>query len=103
MPSTVIKTFCVAMAVLGASANAQEGERPPQFLQDPVLGLRLPLARLRLDPMPDDIRALCDQMADNATWMGRQWIFGVARYSTSTYYLVNGYSKRRHPKPGERL
>lgn len=103
MPSIVIKILCITAAVLSASAAAQEVERPPQFVHDPVLGLRLPAARLRLDPVPENIRALCEQMADNATWTARQWIFGVAKYPATTYYLVNGYSKRRNAEAGERL
>ncbi len=42
-------------------------------------------------------------MADSENWTTRQWIFGVAKYSTDTYYLVNGYSKRRNPTPGQSL
>jgi hypothetical protein len=103
MPSTVIKSLYLAVALIALRAGAQESDHPPRFLHDPVLGLRLPAASVKLDPMPDDIRAMCEQMADNATWIGRQWIFGVAMDSASTYYLVNGYSKRRNPKPGERL
>ncbi|WP_156398128.1 hypothetical protein [Duganella sp. Root336D2] len=104
MLSITIKGLCAAalLAVLCASASAQESKHPPQSLRDPILGLRLPSAGLKLDPVPEDIRALCAQMADSETWTTRQWIFGVAKNSTDTYYLVNGYSKRRNPKPGER-
>lgn|GEM_PF-783543 len=104
MLSTAIKGRCAAvlLAVLCASAGAQESKRPPQFLQDPVLGLRLPIAGMKLDSVPEDVRALCEQMADTETWTTRQWVFGVTEYSSATYYLVNGYSKRRHPKPNQR-
>lgn len=104
MLSTAIKGRCAAVlfAVLCASAGAQESRRPPQFLQDPVLGLRLSIASIKLDPVPEDVRAQCEQMADTETWTTRQWIFGVTEYSSATYYLANGYSKRRHPKPNQR-
>lgn len=104
MLSTAIKALCTAvlLALLCASAGAQESNQPPQFLQDPVLGLRF-RADAKLDLLPEDIRALCLPMADTETWATREWIFGVARHSTATYYLVNGYSKRRNPKPGQRL
>ena len=46
---------------------------------------------------------MCAEMADSATWTGRQWIFGAAKYNAVTYYLVSGYFKRRHPQSGERL
>lgn len=103
MLSTAIKSLCLAVAILGASASAQESDLPPQFVQDPVLGLRLPLARITLEPLPEEIRAMCAPMADTETWTGRQWIFGVTEYASATYYLAHGYMKRRHPKPGQRL
>lgn len=104
MSFTVIKRLCAAFlfAAVGTSAFATESNRPPSFVQDPVLGLRLPVAQLKLDPVADDIRALCTQMADNVTWSGRQWIFGVARSGGTTYYLTNGYFKRLHPQRGQR-
>ena len=103
MPSIAIQRLCIAIAALSASAGARESNRPPQFVHDPVLGLRIPAASVKLDPMPETIRAMCEQMADNATWTGHQFIFGVVKNSTATYYLVNGYAKRRNPQPGERL
>lgn len=105
MLSTAIKGRCVAglFALLCATAGAQESNRPPQFLRDPILGLRLPTAGAKLEPLPEDVRALCEQIADTETWATRQWIYGVAKHSTTTYYLVNGYSQRRNPKPGQRL
>ncbi|NHZ98884.1 hypothetical protein [Massilia sp. CCM 8734] len=103
MSSTVIKRLCAAVvfAALSAVAGAAESRHAPTFVADPMLGLRLPVARLKLDPVPDEIRALCEQMADNETWTGRQWIFGVAKSPTATYYLANGYFKRRHPQRGQ--
>lgn len=108
MSSTVIKRLCkrlcaaVVLASAGAGAFAAESSRVPTFVQDPVLGLRLPVAKLKLDPVAEDIRALCEQMADNETWSGRQWTFGVAKSPTTTYYLANGYFKRLHPQRGQR-
>ena len=104
MLSTAIKSRCVAvlLAVACVSASAQESKHPPQFLRDPILGLRVPLTGIKLDAVPEDVRALCAQMADNETWTTRQWIFGVAKDSTATYYLTNGYSKRRTPTPEQR-
>lgn len=105
MSSTVIKSLCtcVLAAALGTSAIAAESSYRPQFVQDPVLGLRLRIASVSLDTVPEEIRALCTEMADSATWTGRQWIFGIAKYPTMTYYLVSGYFQRRHPQSGERL
>lgn len=103
MPSTVIKSLFLAVAVFSSSAGAQESNYPPQFVQEPVTGLRLTVASIKLDPMPEALRAMCDQIADNQTWTGRQWIFAMAEYPSATYYLLNGYAKRRNPKHGERL
>lgn len=104
MSSTVIKRLCAAavLAAAGAAAFAAESSRPPAFVQDPVLGLRLPVAKLKLDAVAEDVRALCEQMADNETWTGRQWTFGVVKAPTVTYYLANGYFKRLHPQRGQR-
>ncbi|WP_028100486.1 hypothetical protein [Pseudoduganella violaceinigra] len=105
MLSTAIQGRCGAIlcALLCASACAQESNHPPQFLRDPILGLRLPVASAKLDVLPEEIRAQCEQMADTETWTTRPWIFGVANDSTATYYLIHGYSMRRNPKPGQRL
>ncbi len=104
MSSTVIKRLCAAvvLAALSAVAGAAESNQPPKFVQDPVLGLRLPVAKLKLDPVSEEIRALCDQMADNENWTARQWTFGQAKSSEAAYYLTSGYFQRRHPQRGQR-
>ncbi|MES2741159.1 MAG: hypothetical protein V4754_09420 [Pseudomonadota bacterium] len=101
MPSTVIKSLCIAVALFGASAGAQESDHPPRFLHDPVLGLRLPVADAKLEPVPEAIRALCAPMADSEISTGRQWIFGMVKQPTATYYLVDGYAKLRNPQPDQ--
>lgn len=105
MSSTVIKSLCtsVVFAALNTSAVAAESSHRPQFVHDPVLGLRLPVASIHLDTVPEAIRAMCTEMADSATWTGRQWIFGAAKYRAVTYYLASGYYKRRHQQSGELL
>jgi hypothetical protein len=105
MPSTAIKRLLAAIlfAVISAAAAASGSSRPPRFLPDPVLGLRLEVAGLKLDSLPEDIRAICGQIADDERWTGRVWIFGQAKDAGSIYYVLGGYFKRRHPEPGERL
>ncbi|MFP5393172.1 MAG: hypothetical protein ACLGI6_16760 [Gammaproteobacteria bacterium] len=105
MSSTLPRRLCATLllAAVGAGAGAAESNQRPRYVQEPILGLRLPAAGAQLDVLPDDVRALCVQMADNESWSGRQWIFGMARSATSTYYLVNGYFKRRSPEAGEGL
>jgi hypothetical protein len=105
MSFTVIESVrtAVLFAVLSASAGAAERTQAPQFVQDPILGLRLPLSSAHLDTLPEEIRGMCAEMADSDTWTGRQWIFGTVAYSTTTYYLASGYFQRRHPQPGQPL
>lgn len=99
MPCTAIKqSFASAvLAVAGVAVSAAEYSQPPQFLIEPVLGLKVERTGVRLDPLPEHVRRLCAQMADNDMWTARQWIFGTASSEGKTYYLVNGYFMRRHP------
>jgi hypothetical protein len=63
----------------------------------------LPLDRLNVDKFPEDIRATCDQIADDELYTGQVWIFGRAKDAASTYYILTGIFKRRSPDPeGER-
>jgi hypothetical protein len=105
MLSTVTKKLLAALlfAVFGNSANAAPTNHPPRFLQEPVLGLRLEVAGLKLDPLPEDVRAMCGQVADDDIWTGRVWIVAEARDAAATYYVLAGYFKRRHAGPGESL
>ena len=96
------KTFAmIVLATATITSEAADVEHPPKYLVEPVFGLRVALANVKLDPLPDQIRAVCAQMADNGTWTGRQWIFGVVKTGEATYYLVSGYFERQHPEPGE--
>lgn len=96
------KLFATIVLVTScAIAGAADFEHAPEYLVEPVFGLRVALANAKLDPLPAQIRAVCVQMADNDTWTGRQWIFGAVKRDEATYYLVSGYFERQHPKPGE--
>jgi hypothetical protein len=106
MRFTVIDTLAaVALFAISATAMASNNDRPPRFLNVPLLGLRLPLDRLNVDKFPEDIRATCRQIADDELYTGQVWNFGTARDAASTYYLLTGIFKRRHPdtKTGRRL
>jgi len=91
------------LAFASAAACAGPNTKPPRYLLDPVLGLRLPAGPVKLDELPEPVRALCEQIADNPTWTARQWLFGTAQHGRTTYYLVGGYFKRRHAAHGEPL
>jgi hypothetical protein len=105
MPSTAIKNLLAALllAMTGSYANASPSNHPPRFLQEPVLGLRLEVAGLKLDPLPEDVRAMCGQVADDETWTGRVWIVAEGKDATTTYYVLAGFFKRRHPEPGQSM
>jgi hypothetical protein len=104
MPCTVISRLAaVTLLTISAAASASSSDQSPRFLTVPVLGLRLPLDRLNVDKFPEDIRATCDQLADDALYTGQLWVFGTAKDAASTYYILTGYFKRRRPDPdGER-
>lgn len=91
----------VILSTSSVIAGAADFEHTPKYLVEPVFGLRVALASAKLDPLPDQIRAVCVQMADNDTWKGRQWIFGTVKRDDATYYLVSGYFERQQPEPGE--
>lgn len=103
MPFIATRKFVVTIAVVVASmaASAAEYAHPPKYLVEPMFGLKVQLANGKLEPLPEQVRAACTQMADNEAWTGRQWIFGVVQSDEATYYLVSGYFERRHPGPGE--
>lgn len=83
------------------TADATGSDKPPRFLTVPVLGPRLPLARINLEPFPEDVRVKCGQLEDEFV-TSRVWIFGRARDAASTYYVLSGYSKRLNKDPDQK-
>lgn len=104
MPCTAINKLAAAsLLAISATAGASSTNQPPRALTVPVLGLRLPLERINVDKFPEDLRATCDQIADDELYIGQVWIFGKARDAASSYYVLTGIFKRRNPDPtGER-
>lgn len=104
MSSTVTRSLVLAaLFAICTTAAATSSNQPPRYLPVPALGLRLPLERLNLAPFPEEVRATCDQIADNDQSTGRMWIFGRAKDAASTYYILTGYFKRRSPDAERRL
>lgn len=101
MPSIVTKGLIViaSLAVVCCSAQAKDG--PPSVLQEPVLGLRLPAAKLRLNALQDEIKNKCAALADNERWKGHLWVYATTRDAGGTYYVVGGYYERSNPEPGQ--
>lgn len=103
MPSTATKrrlAICL-FALSSIVGAADQNVSSPRYILDPLLGVRLPLTSANLDTLPEQVRALCVQIADNPTWTGRQWIFGSAKEGETSYYLVGGYFIRKQAVKGE--
>lgn len=104
MPSIVIKRLTTAALFAICTTTAASGSnKPPRFLTVPVLGLRLPVDRIDLEPFPEDLRAMCGQIEDNEVHTARVWVFGRAKDAASTYYVLTGYFKRHNPESDQRL
>jgi hypothetical protein len=104
MLSTAISKFVSAvLLVIGATAAAAPfGDKPPHFLTVPVLGLRLPLDRINLEPFPENLRVKCSQLEDEIV-TSRVWTFAHAQDRAKTYYVLGGYFKRLNKRPEQRL
>lgn len=102
MPSTVTKRAIIASLFAIASAVATAGNKPPRYLNEPVLGLRLD-AGAKLDPLPKQVQAVCKRIADDEESSVHLWIFAQAADAGATYYVASGYLKMRHPPPGKPL
>lgn len=95
LKSAVAAVLFASAVSLAAAATA---DSLPRFLPVPVVGLRVPLSGLDLEAFPDDLRALCTDVADDSTWTGHLWVFAKARYEGTNYYVVSGYLQRRVPE-----
>jgi hypothetical protein len=95
MPFIDTRPYYLALflCVLSSGAWAAK-EAPPSVLQEPVFGLKLPLASAKLKPFPDEMRAQCKQLADNESWKGHLWIYAKAEDEFGTYFVVGGYYER---------
>lgn len=103
MSSTATKHVFAAclLALTGAVSAAQQNTNPPRYLQDPVFGLRLPVSSSNLETLSEQVRAICEQIADNPTWTGHQWVFGATQEGPTTYYLVGGFFERKNVQRGQ--
>lgn len=100
MSSIATKRAILATLVMIGSAVATAGDKPPRYVIEPALGLRLDAA-VQLEPLPDEVSTLCSRDTEN--WISHERIFARAKDAATTYYVVSGYSKRRNPEPGQSL
>jgi len=98
MLPTAIKRLVIAVSLAAVCSMAHAKDKPPGVLQEPVLGLRLPIAKLRLNALSDEIGNKCEALADNEKWKGRLWVYATAKDAAGTYYVVGGYYERPYPK-----
>jgi len=82
------------------SVVAAAGDKPPRYIIEPALGLRLD-AGVKLEPLPNEVSTLCSRDSEN--WVHYEQIFARTHDAATTYYVVSGYSKRRNPEPGQSL
>jgi len=101
MLSIVTKRLVAVVSLALVSCTSQAKEVPPRALQEPVLGLRLPTAKLRLNVLPDDVRNKCAVLADNERLKGHLWVYATAKDAASIYYVAGGYYERPNPEPGQ--
>ena len=108
MSSAVTSLVCTALFALctaasaASAASAGDKRQPPKYVNEPLLGLRLD-ADVKLDLLPEEVRAKCEQIADNEKSTARWWIFASTFDTATAYYVVGGYSKMRYPEPGRPL
>jgi hypothetical protein len=100
MPSIATRRAIFAALAMTASAAAWAGNKPPRYVIEPALGLRLD-AGARLEALPSDVTNMCSRDAD--IWISHERIFARAQDAATTYYVVSGYAKRRNPEPDQSL
>jgi hypothetical protein len=101
MSSIVTKRAAAGTFLLLINSIGFAREVPPRILQEPVLGLRYVQAKAELEVLPENVRALCRELADDDRWKGHLWIYARVDASATTYYVVGGYFERRKPEAGE--
>lgn len=89
--------------IRGQESGGTHCREPPRSLTVPVVGLRLPLERIKLEPFPEDLRVKCPQLYDEEFYTSRVWIFGRASDAARTYYVLTGYFKRLDINPNRKL
>jgi hypothetical protein len=101
MPSIARNCFLASiLAVISCSSLAALPS--PRTLSEPVLGLRYEAARVKFDPLPDQVLANCKNLADNEDWQSVWFIYAQARDPLGrTYYATGGYdiSRKSRGKP----
>jgi hypothetical protein len=101
MPFTDIKKFTAALliAISTTAAAAPDSDKPPRYVTVPILGLRLPIDHINLEPFPEDVRVKCPQLYDSAAYTSRVWIAARAGDAARRYYILTGYFQRLNAGP----
>lgn len=90
--------FAAVIAFSGC-ANAAVGN-PPRILQEPVLGLRYEVAKVRFEPLPQTVLAGCSTLVDNDNYHNKWFLYGKATDNSGhTFYVAGGYTINQNPEP----
>lgn len=102
MHSFVPSRFFAGIILAMSSYSALAALPSPRILSEPVLGLRYEAARVKFDPLPNQVLAHCENLNDNEEWKSVWFIYAQARDSSGRiYYATGGYdiSKKPAQKP----
>ena len=103
MPSIAIKPIIIgtllAFGIATASAAPFAGNKPPRYINDPLIGLRV-AATAKLDPVPRELIVMCKRDPQDTTTTAHLWVFASASDGSKTYYLLSGYAEVRK-KPAD--
>lgn len=99
MPSIAISRLIAAAMILTACPSTW-GNETPQFLTDPLVGLRYKLAQVQFEPVSPGLAAACPMLAGSKRMDGVWFIYARAPDAAGkTYYVIDGYEVRHRPPP----
>lgn len=99
--SSIAPNRIIALAVLAmVSCAVSAGDTPPRILQEPILGLRYEVAKVKFEPLPARALVNCETLVDNEHTRGVWFVLGRAHDASGrTFYVVDGYEIRHDPEP----
>lgn len=98
MLSTAIKHAVIGALFVSCTATVSAapvaGKKPPRYINDPLIGLRV-AANAKLDPLPETLIVMCKRVPEDTTSTAHLWIFANASDAGVSYYVLSGYSEVR--------
>jgi hypothetical protein len=96
---TAVKRVLAVGALASNCSGAPANDQPPSVLREPLLGLTYEIAKVKFEPLPPTVLALCPTLADDENVRARLWIHAFARNALRSYYVVGGYGIHSDPEP----